>query len=261
MIPGANLHQFDVHNDGYFSHLSVNCVDGVILEMAIRMMPYEEFVVYLEEKCGCYFQGLYYQVPSQDLEKGLVRVNDDRSLSYMFDVEETFGRLNLYLDHLDMDLSEYLSQAITYDMNAYVYKKIGPLKKRRATVKIDSKTEYESDDDRNYQLDKSVDYLSPGEEELIELRNKMKANREAKAKTKDNPVSEMNKPNNNVLIFGKRYWGRRSPMDLSDGVPVSVPTAVPQGLTVLLTDAAMQTDVPEEESSPKLTRSKLMPSM
>ncbi|GJY13800.1 hypothetical protein Tco_0383109 [Tanacetum coccineum] len=45
-----------------------------------------------------------------------------------------------------------------------------------------------------------------------------------------------------VLIFGKRYWGRRSPMDLivchthgvgsahharSDGVPVSVPTAVP----------------------------------
>ncbi|GKA12123.1 hypothetical protein Tco_0691669, partial [Tanacetum coccineum] len=161
------------------------------------------------------------------------------SLSYMFDVGETFGRLNLYLDHLDMDLLEYLSEAITYDMNACVYKKIGPLKKRycnnfsldemvdwaemevekpdgvetstsnkvsedatevvetrRSTVEIDSKTEYESDDDSDYQSDKSIDYLSPGEEELIELRNKMKANREAKAKTKDNLVSEMNKQNN-----------------------------------------------------------------
>ncbi|GJS99514.1 hypothetical protein Tco_0820684 [Tanacetum coccineum] len=42
----------------------------------------------------------------------------------------------------------------------------------------------------------------------------------------------------------------------SDGVPVSVPIAVPQGLTILLADAEIQTDVPEEESSPKLTRSK-----
>ncbi|GJV76189.1 hypothetical protein Tco_1507773 [Tanacetum coccineum] len=213
-------------------------------------------LLYLEVKCGCYFQGLYYQVPSQDLEKGLVRVSDDRSISYMFDVEETFGRLNIYLDHLDMDLSEYISQAITYDMDACVSKTIGPPKKRycndfsldemvdwaemevnatdgveartsttevdatdgvdatdkgkekvsqdatdvvqtrRSTVKINSETEYDSDDDSDYQSDKSVDYLSPGEEDLIEIRNRMKANREAKAKAKDNPVFGMNEPNN-----------------------------------------------------------------
>ncbi|GJW20303.1 hypothetical protein Tco_0030925 [Tanacetum coccineum] len=47
----------------------------------------------------------------------------------------------------------------------------------------------------------------------------------------------------------------------SDGVPLSMPTAVPQGLAILLADAETQTDVPEEESSPKLTRSKSMPSM
>ncbi|GJV20757.1 gypsy type transposase [Tanacetum coccineum] len=47
----------------------------------------------------------------------------------------------------------------------------------------------------------------------------------------------------------------------SDGVPVSVPTAVSHGLAILLDDAATQTDVPEEESSPKLTRSKSPPSM
>ncbi|GKF65753.1 multidrug resistance-associated protein 5, partial [Tanacetum coccineum] len=64
---------------------------------------------------------------------------------------------------------------------------------RRSTVENDSETEYDSDDDSDYQ---SVDYLSPGEEELIELRNRIKANREANAKVKDNLVSEMNEPNN-----------------------------------------------------------------
>ncbi|GKD13101.1 hypothetical protein Tco_1197508 [Tanacetum coccineum] len=47
----------------------------------------------------------------------------------------------------------------------------------------------------------------------------------------------------------------------SDDVPVSVPTAVPQGLAILLADVATQMDVSEEESSPKLTRSKSPPSM
>ncbi|GKB95173.1 hypothetical protein Tco_0981310 [Tanacetum coccineum] len=67
---------------------------------------------------------------------------------------------------------------------------------RRSTVEIDSETEYDSDDDSDYQLDNSVDYLSPDEEELIKLRNRIKANREAKAKAKDNPVLEMNETNN-----------------------------------------------------------------
>ncbi|GKE10637.1 hypothetical protein Tco_1414188 [Tanacetum coccineum] len=214
MIPGTDLHQFDVHNDGYFSHLPLNYVDGVILEMAVARMPYEQLAEFLEEKCGCYFQGLYYQVPNQDLERGLVRVSDDRSVSYMFDVEETFGRLNLYLDHLDMNLSEYLSQAITIYMDACVEtegveartsttdgveartsttnkgkEKVSEdgtevVETRRCTVENDSETEYESDDDSDYQSDKLVDYLSPSEEELIELKKRMKANIEAKAKQK-----------------------------------------------------------------------------
>ncbi|GKE88364.1 hypothetical protein Tco_1565839, partial [Tanacetum coccineum] len=49
---------------------------------------------------------------------------------------------------------------------------------------LDSDYDSEFDDDSEYDSDKLVDYLSPGEEELIELRNKIKANREAKAKAK-----------------------------------------------------------------------------
>ncbi|GKB51683.1 multidrug resistance-associated protein 5 [Tanacetum coccineum] len=150
-----------------------------------------------------------------------------------------YYRLTLYLDHLDMNLSEYLSQAITYDMDVLVSKKIGPPKKRycndffvdkmvdwvemegveartstkdkgkekvsedasdvvktrRCIVEVDSETKYESDDDSDYQSDKSVDYLNPGEDELIKLRNRIKANRKAKAKAKNKPDEEMNEPN------------------------------------------------------------------
>ncbi|GJW97683.1 hypothetical protein Tco_0179491 [Tanacetum coccineum] len=89
MIPGTDLHCFDVYNDGYFFHLPLAYVNGVILEMIVRRMPYETMVAeVLEEKSG---------------------------RQYFL---ETFDRLNLYLDHLDMDLSEYLSQAITNEMDA-----------------------------------------------------------------------------------------------------------------------------------------------
>ncbi|GJR28145.1 hypothetical protein Tco_1104377 [Tanacetum coccineum] len=203
MIPGTDLHQFDVYNDGYFAHLPLTYVNGVILEIIVPRMPYEQFAEFLEEKCGCYFQGL----------------------------------LTLYLDHLDMNLSEYLSQAITYDMDAEMEVETEGVKARtsttdgvearnstthgveartstkdrgkekvsedaldvvetrRCTVEADYETEYESDDDSDYQSDKSVDYLSPGEDELIRLRNMMKANRKAKAKAKDKLDEEMNEPN------------------------------------------------------------------
>nr|GEV95551.1 hypothetical protein [Tanacetum cinerariifolium] len=239
MIPGTDPHQIDVYNDGYFAYLPLTYIDSVILEIVVPRMPYEQLAEFLEEKCGCYFQGLYYEVPSQDLERGLVRVSDDRSTSYMFDVEKTFGRLTLYLDHLDMNLSEYLSQAITYDMDALAEMEVeiegveartsttkgvearnnttegveartstkdkrkekvsedasDVVETRRCIVEVDSQTEYESDDYSDYQSDKLVDYLSPGEDELTKLRNRMKANIKAKAKSKDKPDEEINKPN------------------------------------------------------------------
>ncbi|GJW14238.1 hypothetical protein Tco_0018371 [Tanacetum coccineum] len=47
----------------------------------------------------------------------------------------------------------------------------------------------------------------------------------------------------------------------SDGVPVSAPTVIPQGLQILLKDAAAQTEPPEDSSSPRLVRSKSLPAM
>ncbi|GJQ98339.1 gypsy type transposase [Tanacetum coccineum] len=47
----------------------------------------------------------------------------------------------------------------------------------------------------------------------------------------------------------------------SDGIPVSVPTVAPQGLTILLTDASTRTETTKDEASPRLIRSKSLPPM
>ncbi|GJS68438.1 hypothetical protein Tco_0683003 [Tanacetum coccineum] len=47
----------------------------------------------------------------------------------------------------------------------------------------------------------------------------------------------------------------------SDGIPVSMPTVAPQGLAILLVDAATQTEISEDEASPRLLRSKSLPPM
>nr|GEY39626.1 hypothetical protein [Tanacetum cinerariifolium] len=45
----------------------------------------------------------------------------------------------------------------------------------------------------------------------------------------------------------------------SDGIPVSVPTVASQGLAILLADAVTQTEITEDEASPRLIRSKSLP--
>ncbi|GKC25939.1 hypothetical protein Tco_1028089 [Tanacetum coccineum] len=47
----------------------------------------------------------------------------------------------------------------------------------------------------------------------------------------------------------------------SDGIPVSAPTVAPQGLAILLADAAVQTEASKDEASPRLLRSKSLPPM
>nr|GEU42859.1 hypothetical protein [Tanacetum cinerariifolium] len=46
-----------------------------------------------------------------------------------------------------------------------------------------------------------------------------------------------------------------------DGIPVSVPTVAPQGLAILIVDAATQTETSEDDASPRLLRSKSLPPM
>nr|GEX08042.1 hypothetical protein [Tanacetum cinerariifolium] len=55
--------------------------------------------------------------------------------------------------------------------------------------------------------------------------------------------------------IGSAYHAR------SDGLPVSVSTVAPQGLAILLADAATQTETSEDDASPRLLKSKSLPPM
>nr|GEU55625.1 pentatricopeptide repeat-containing protein [Tanacetum cinerariifolium] len=179
MIFGTDLHQFDVYNDGYFAHLPLTYVDGVILEIAVPMMPYEQLAEFLEEKCGCYFQGLYYQVPSQDLERDTKKIGppqkrycNDFSVDEMVDwakmevktkgVEATTSTT----DGVEARNSTTQGVEVRTSTKDKEKEKVSEdasdvVETRRCTVEVDSETEYESDDDSEYPLDKLVDYLSP----------------------------------------------------------------------------------------------------
>ncbi|GKC05423.1 hypothetical protein Tco_0997033 [Tanacetum coccineum] len=56
-----------------------------------------------------------------------------------------------------------------------------------------------------------------------------------------------------MLLIGSAHHAR------SDGIPVSAPTVAPQGLAILLVDAAVQTEASKDEASPRLLRSKSLP--
>nr|GEU31269.1 pentatricopeptide repeat-containing protein [Tanacetum cinerariifolium] len=163
-------------------------VNGFILEMAVRRMPYEQFAEFFKEKSGNLFQG--------PLKK---RYCNAFSLNEMVDWAE------IEVEPKGVETSNNnIDKALMQQM---------VLKLRLVLHTIAKK----SDDESDYQLYKLINYLSPGEEELIELRNKMKANRVAKAKAKDNPDSEMNEPNNenNMLADNVRandfsLWYERS---------------------------------------------------
>ncbi|GJR93605.1 hypothetical protein Tco_0265779 [Tanacetum coccineum] len=57
---------------------------------------------------------------------------------------------------------------------------------------------------------------------------------------------------------GGCHRGQQKP---SDGIPISAPTDAPQGLAILLADAAIQTEASEDEASSRLLRSKSLPPM
>ncbi|GJU63205.1 hypothetical protein Tco_1245040 [Tanacetum coccineum] len=63
-------------------------------------------------------------------------------------------------------------------------------KEKVGEVDSDYDSEFDTDYNSEYASDKLVDYLSPSEEELIELRNRMKENRERKVAEKNSDLNE-----------------------------------------------------------------------
>ncbi|GJV72579.1 hypothetical protein Tco_1492574 [Tanacetum coccineum] len=107
---------------------SIRFLDGLQYQESRLMMAYEEFSKFLKNTVG-FAHSLYYKVPNVELETGLVRASNSKELYYMFDVANAYGWLEMYVDHHDMKLSQYLDNvADTIIMDGVVSKWRGPPK-------------------------------------------------------------------------------------------------------------------------------------
>nr|GEY04648.1 peroxidase 20 [Tanacetum cinerariifolium] len=139
-----NVVSVGVRFDGCFMHVPLRYQDGKKLILAIRRMAYEGLFEFLKNTVG-FAHGLYYKVPNVKLETGLVRVSNAKELYYMFDVPNAYDWLEMYVDHHDMKLSQYLEAADTTIMDGVVAKWRGPPKTmmkqcREKTINSSNKT-------------------------------------------------------------------------------------------------------------------------
>ncbi|PWA54713.1 hypothetical protein CTI12_AA432850 [Artemisia annua] len=221
VIPGPDGIDLDVWNDGIFLHEPLRYEDGVILKMYVARLSYEELRGLIKKSLmAMHMFGMYYRLPECDLDQGLVKVENDTDLIHMYDLSKKHGGIEMYIDHCDIDLTKYLAppdpstlsdgtstkrktlrrrycnsftdeeminwaeeEAVTSEND----KDKGKGKEILAVSSSESDGMFSSNSDESYYSNKSFDYLSPGEEELIQLRSR-KANR---TKERSIPIPDM----------------------------------------------------------------------
>ncbi|KAJ9543982.1 LOW QUALITY PROTEIN: hypothetical protein OSB04_023689 [Centaurea solstitialis] len=127
-----------VHHDGCFMYNSLS-------------IPVEEIIALIEKETSSVVSALYWCLPRNDLESGLIKIENDNDLETMFDTTECYGHINIYIDHFGDDMSHYI-------VNHHKDTDFGK--------RDDSDSDFEEDDiDAN-----SLDHLSEGKDEVVETR-------------------------------------------------------------------------------------------
>ncbi|GJY98937.1 hypothetical protein Tco_0516367 [Tanacetum coccineum] len=229
-IPRPDGIELDVWNDGIFMVYPLRYDSGVLLNMLVARLKFKEFErMIIKETNWVNLFAMYYSIPDSDLEKGLVKVVNDYDLIHMYDISKMYGEIELYLDHCNIDLSQYLANPNPTTVSDGTSKKratphkrycnvfteeemvswadeeaeeramlrkgkekinVGDKGKEKMVVESDSENDgmiEDTDSDDSDDSNKSFDYLSAREEELIQLRTK-KANR---SKIRPPPIPDM----------------------------------------------------------------------
>ena len=110
MIPGPDGIEIDVWNDGIFKEDPLRYEDGVILNAYIARLPLKDLIEHVKRYTNCaHVFGLYYKMPHSDLDKGLVKLDCDWECNRMYDLSRLFGKIEVYVDHTNLDFSKYLA--------------------------------------------------------------------------------------------------------------------------------------------------------
>ena len=87
--------EFDVHFDGAFAWPPLRYERDVVVPIVINQMGYDDLVEYLERVCDSAFNGLYFLLPSKELNDGLLKIEGQSEIDMLFDIAYSYGKLHI----------------------------------------------------------------------------------------------------------------------------------------------------------------------
>lgn len=188
--------EFDVHFDGVFVTNPLRYTNGSVLQAFLPSMDLKEFHQRLETETGNPLSAIYYTVHGTTPEKGLIKIVDDSDVHTLFEIAYCYGKLELYLDHFDDDLTQHLpvkdGKGKEHVEEDAVVNTNEDGKGKEHVEEMYNSSEDEDyvpvyDDDSDSESDvASIDYLSEDEEEVKDLRTR-KAEAKKQPKTASQP--------------------------------------------------------------------------
>lgn len=202
-------YMFNVHHDGVFMYQPLRYENGQSYSLTIPRSSYMDLINFVEKDTTTVFNALYFALPGTSLESGLMKIENDSDIDILFDVGDSYGLIDMYVDYFGDDLSAYLgthensqenaNAKVQSNVESNVISDVSINDMEKEKVQYQSKAEEEnvgdvlknemeeeekSDDDDSVH---SIDRLLEGEDyELLEVRKK-KAEGKRKGKIKAGP--------------------------------------------------------------------------
>ena len=102
-----------VDYDGVFMYQPLRYDNGQSYSMTIDRTSHMDLINYVEKYTSTIVNSLYFCLLGNTLESGLVKIDNDSNLDVLFDVSDSYGLLDMYVDHFGGDLSLCLAKIIT----------------------------------------------------------------------------------------------------------------------------------------------------
>ncbi|KAJ9538843.1 hypothetical protein OSB04_031576 [Centaurea solstitialis] len=172
-------YMFTVHVDGCFMYDPLRYDNGFTVDIHIDRILLDEMVTFLEEETKTMISSLYWVIPDNDFEKGLVRIGNDNELQQLFEIADDYGHIHIYVDHFGCDMRRYI-----------VNSDEGKDDDGKDDQGMDDQGKDDEGDDEYMETDEddddsdvnSLDHLSEGEEELAEVRKEKASAKNNKGK-------------------------------------------------------------------------------
>ena len=100
--------RLNVYHDGAFLFVPLRYGGGESKHLVIPRIPLHELRSYIEAETGSPVRCLYYVLNPDDFAS-LMKLKTANDLHVFYDVAETYGTMNVYVDHLSIDLGHHIN--------------------------------------------------------------------------------------------------------------------------------------------------------